>query len=132
MKKHHSLMIVQNVTCAFLLGACNWYGHGTQSAHNSTYSAWGDYDESLVTIPRKKVTVPHSYHFAQHTSPRSHRNRDQDWINRQNPQQYTIELANQKSAAGVAKILHNTPKNKRMAQIAYEGSHTTKISRRLR
>ena len=121
--KPHNRIIIPAMVCAGLLSACQWSSTGTQNAsQESHYIGWGD-DAGLAVIPRQKVTVPHSYHFAQHKSPKKHHSRDQNWVNQQNPQQYTIEIANQSSAAKVAKILHSTPKHERTAQIAYQGSH---------
>ncbi|KTD07024.1 hypothetical protein SAMN02746073_0067 [Legionella jamestowniensis DSM 19215] len=68
------------------------------------------------------VNVPHSYHVGPTHSPASHKDVDSNWVNNQNPQGYTIEIAEGK-ASQVAGKLYKVPKNDRTAQIkAYSGS----------
>lgn len=70
--------------------------------------------------PRRSVNVPNSYHVGRNATPASHKKRDRNWASSQNPQGYTIELANDKKASNVAKTLHKVPKNERMAQFKYK------------
>lgn len=66
------------------------------------------------------VTVPDSYHVGEYHSPVSFKDRDRNWVNSQNPQGYTIEVADDEKAAQVAKKLYKAPKNDRMAQVKYQ------------
>ena len=66
------------------------------------------------------VTVPDSYHVGQNHSPVSFKDRDQIWVQEQNPQSYTIEIASGDKASNVARQLYNTPKNNRMAQVQFQ------------
>ncbi|MFI4919644.1 MAG: SPOR domain-containing protein, partial [Legionellales bacterium] len=66
------------------------------------------------------VVVPESYHVGAYHSPVSFKDMDQSWVSRQNPQGYTIEIADDAKASEVARKLYNTPKNDRMAQVQYQ------------
>ena len=66
------------------------------------------------------VRVPDSYHVGEFHSPVSFKDRDKTWVTGQNPQAYTIELADGEKASQVAQKLYKTPKNDRMAQIKYQ------------
>ena len=66
-----------------------------------------------------------SYHFSNNTSPKSHKQRDTEWINSQNPNGYTIELAEDEKPASVAKQLFKTPKQERMAQYKHQKNGKT-------
>lgn len=68
---------------------------------------------------KKPMAVPESYHVGAYHSPTPHTDRDREWVNSQNPQSYTIELADGDKAATVAKTLYEAPKNERMAEIKY-------------
>lgn len=74
---------------------------------------------------RKAVVVPESYHVGRYHAPTSHKDRDQSWVESQNPQGYTIELARGDKAAQVANALFKAPKNDRMAQVKYQRGNTT-------
>lgn len=67
----------------------------------------------------QSVVVPDSYHVGEYHSPVSFKDRDRNWVNNQNPQGYTIEIADDEKASAVAKKLYKTPKNDRMAQVKY-------------
>lgn len=69
---------------------------------------------------KKEVVVPDSYHVGAFHSPVSFKDRDQTWVNSQNPNGYTIELAEGDKASQVAQVLYKTPKNDRMAQVTYD------------
>jgi septal ring-binding cell division protein DamX len=66
------------------------------------------------------VTVPDSYHVGEYHSPVSFKDRDKTWVSGQNPQGYTIEIAEGDKAAQVAQKLYKAPKNDRMAQVKYQ------------
>ncbi|WP_115343492.1 SPOR domain-containing protein [Legionella moravica] len=66
------------------------------------------------------VSVPDSYHVGEYHSPVSFKDRDRNWVNGQNPQGYTIQVADDEKASKVAQKLYKAPKNDRMAQIKYQ------------
>ena len=68
---------------------------------------------------KKAIAVPDSYHISETGAPVSFKNRDKGWINTQNPQGYTIELANDEQPAPVAQVLQKAPKDERTAEVAY-------------
>ncbi|MBI2785917.1 MAG: SPOR domain-containing protein [Legionella longbeachae] len=69
---------------------------------------------------KQDVVVPDSYHVSEFQSPVSFKDRDQTWVNSQNPQGYTIELVEGNKASKVAQTLYKAPKNERMAQVKYD------------
>ncbi|MBA2648512.1 MAG: SPOR domain-containing protein [Legionella sp.] len=71
------------------------------------------------------VEVPESYHVNSISTPVSFRERDNSWVRSQNPQKYTIEIANGEKASEVAQKLSQTPKNDRMAQVKYKNNGKT-------
>lgn len=77
-------------------------------------SGGGYYGQSLSSKSSK------SYHFANRGGPKTHKQRDVEWINNQNPNNYTIELAEDEKPSSVAKKLFNTPKQERMAQYKHQ------------
>lgn len=83
----------------------------TYGEHNSDYK----YGE-------QQVTVPDSYHVGAFHSPVSFKDRDKTWVSGQNPQGYTIEIANGDKASQVAQKLYKAPKNDRMAQVKYNSN----------
>ena len=68
------------------------------------------------------VAVPDSYHVGQFHSPVSFKDRDKTWASGQNPQGYTIEIAEGDKASQVAQKLYKAPKSDRMAQLKYENN----------
>lgn len=66
------------------------------------------------------VSVPETYHVGAYHSPVSFKDRDRTWVSSQNPQGYTIEIADDEKAAQVAQKLYKAPKNDRMAQVKYQ------------
>ncbi len=66
------------------------------------------------------VSVPDSYHVGEYHSPVSFKDRDRNWVSGQNPQGYTIQVADDEKASKVAQKLYKAPKNDRMAQIKYQ------------
>ncbi|MDI9817573.1 MULTISPECIES: SPOR domain-containing protein [unclassified Legionella] len=110
------------------------------SIHKSSYTTYTDYnsgyqpylyttnyyqdydgrvDYSDQAMPRREVKVPDSYHVGSAHSPTSHKDRDRGWVRSQNPQGYTIEIAESEKASQVAGRLYKIPKNDRTAQIKY-------------
>lgn len=119
--------------CGINLCSCMIYDD-SQSANYQTYA----YDNSQLypqtnytisdagyagyrTQPSEgTVTVPDSYHVGEYHSPVSFKDRDKTWVSSQNPQGYTIEIAEGEKASQVAQKLYKTPKNDRMAQVKYQ------------
>jgi len=74
-------------------------------------------------IPSSNVVVPQSYHVGM-GHPESSKHADKNWVDTQNPQGYTIELANSDKASRVANVLYKAPKTERTAEVkAYNGSY---------
>ena len=80
------------------------------------------YDSSYHPYSDSTITVPDSYHVGAYHSPVSFKDRDKTWVSGQNPQGYTIEIAEGDKAAQVAGKLYKTPKNDRMAQVKYQAN----------
>ncbi|KTC81593.1 hypothetical protein [Legionella brunensis] len=88
------------------------------TAYYQSYDGGVDY-----RYQQGEVKVPDSYHVGLAHSPTSHKDVDRDWVNGQNPQGYTIEVAEGEKASQVAGKLYRVPKNNRTAQIkAYRGN----------
>lgn len=104
---------------------------------NITYPAYASYDNSAVymqntySLPahdnykytyqqKQQVTVPDTYHVGEMRAPVSFHDRDQEWVSKQNPQAYTIELTNGDKPAKVAQTLYKAPKSDRRAQVKYQ------------
>lgn len=124
------------ILCTISLSACmhynpNGYANFRSYTHHGRliypeseghYYQYDDYDtyNREQREPQQQVVVPDSYHVGKYHSPVSHKDRDRQWVNRQNPSGYTIEVADDTSAAEVAGKLHKVPKNDRKAQIKYQ------------
>jgi septal ring-binding cell division protein DamX len=74
-------------------------------------------------VSKKGVVVPQSYYLAEGT-PVSHQASDTDWVDEQDSEGYTIQLANG-SAPAVAQTLQQAPKSARMAQVQYNNNGQT-------
>ncbi|CAM2935838.1 Uncharacterised protein [Legionella steigerwaltii] len=74
----------------------------------------------------QEVKVPNSYHVGELHSPVSFKDRDETWVNSQNPQGYTIELTEGDKASQVAQVLYKAPKKDRMAQVKYDRDGKTR------
>jgi septal ring-binding cell division protein DamX len=72
------------------------------------------------TQEQKQVDIPDSYHVSVNHSPTPHADLDREWVNRQNAQSYTIELADGDKASQVAGTLYKAPKNERTAEVKYQ------------
>jgi len=140
--KHIGLLI-----CTAAISACGVMkpnGHADyyapysfgQSQHTTTAPLYPDgYDTSggsyrdgayqdngngaYVPGSRKIVNVPEGYHVGSEHSPASFNTREKSWVNRQSPQNYTIELGDNEKASQVAATLQKAPKNARKAEIKY-------------
>nr|WP_229669351.1 SPOR domain-containing protein [Legionella impletisoli] len=75
---------------------------------------------------KKPVVVPETYHVGAYHSPARAKDRDRNWVQSQNPSNYTIELAEGDKASKVASKLVKAPKNDRRAQVKYEQNGTTR------
>ncbi|WP_133138420.1 SPOR domain-containing protein [Legionella genomosp. 1] len=90
-----------------------YYGHGVGSVD------YGNYGNNQGYYPPSQATVPDSYYTGGNNRPVSHKDQDRNWVNNQNPQGYTIEIADGEKASQVAGKLYKTPKTDRTAQIKY-------------
>lgn len=126
--------------CSLGLSSCMIMENST--SQNLNYPAYATYDtqfynqNNLNRVPenykydaykysedsssKQNVTVPDSYHVGEAHSPISFKDRDQNWVSGQNPQAFTIELADGEKASQVAQKLYKAPKNDRMAQVKYQ------------
>lgn len=87
---------------------------------NTYYQSYdGVIDYGYQTPSKGAVSVPDSYYLGANHSPTPPRDMDRNWVNSQNPQGYTIEIAEGEKASQVAGKLYKTPKNDRTAQIKY-------------
>ncbi len=81
-------------------------------------------NNSQTPMATEKVEVPDSYHMG-YGHPTSAKDMDKNWVKGQNPNSYTIELANDSKPSKVAGILYKAPKNERSAEIrTNKGSYT--------
>ena len=85
-------------------------------SYNSQYEN-GQYPNSTPPSPSGTVVVPESYHVGATGRPTSAKDMDKNWIKKQNPSSYTIELANDSKPARVAGVLYKAPKNERSAEV---------------
>jgi hypothetical protein len=83
-----------------------------------SYNVGNDY--GYGESPRGQVTVPDSYHVGAYHSPTAAKDRDKKWVSSQNPQSYTIEVADDEKPSRVAKKLYQIPKNEPMAEVKYQ------------
>lgn len=86
--------------------------------HSSTLYNLSDYNSD--SYERANVTLPDSYHVGTTHSPTRAKDIDKRWVNEQNPQGYTILIADDERAATVAKKLYLLPKKDRMAEVKYQ------------
>ena len=121
--------------CVLGMSSCVIMENSTSD--NLNYPAYASYDNQIFTknyynsmnynykenyryTSQKEVVVPNSYHVGQMSSPVSFKDRDQNWVQSQSPQSYTIELSEGDKASKVAQTLYKAPKNDRMAQVKYQ------------
>lgn len=96
------------------------YSYNEMQYYSQSDYMTGDYASYNEVYPRSQASVPDSYHVGASHSPQSAKNRDRDWVTTQNPQSYTIEVADDEKPSQVAKKLYQIPKNDRMAEIKYQ------------
>lgn len=89
----------------------------TTQGYQDGYTMGGYYADSYQ---EKSVSVPESYHVGVNHSPTPHTDRDKEWVNSQNSQNYTIELADAEKPSEVANTLYKAPKSERRAEIKYQ------------
>ena len=121
--------ILSICVCVSSLSACTTYGpDNSTSAQPYAYEAPQQlYPEGYESTgyneqPQGKqpVVVPESYHVGVNHSPTPHTDRDKEWVNSQNSQAFTIELADEEKASQVANTLYKAPKNERMGEVKYQ------------
>lgn len=120
--------------CSVGLSACHsWFQKADNQAYpsnnkNAAIQLYPDgYDNGGAYAPdqinassRKTVVVPDSYHVGDSTpAPVTFKQRDTSWVNKQNPQGYTIELNNSDNATSVASSLQKAPKSEPTAEVKY-------------
>lgn len=121
--------------CVISLSACMIDGNNSTTDY-STYQAQPStlypdgYDtavgyNSYPSESKKGVVVPESYHVSTYGSPVSAKDVDRTWVASQNPQGYTIEIADDEKAARVASSLQKTPKNEHAAEVKYQRNGQT-------
>lgn len=129
----NTIRTISIVLCAASLGACMSYNpNGYMNYQSYTYEGEPIYPESFdgnfshqdyrqqQQRQSRPVIVPETYHVGAYHSPRRAKDRDRTWVDRQNPQGYTIEIAEGNKASSVARKLQKAPKTDRMAQIRYQ------------
>jgi hypothetical protein len=96
----------------------NYYNDRT--SNNSSFFFGGNSEPR-----RQNVHVPRSYHMSNGSTPTSHKQRDGNWVESQNPNGYTVQVDEHNQPANVANTLMQTPKNKRNAQIKQNNNGQT-------
>lgn len=99
------------------LNAYEPYHYADASYFSESYSL-GSYN-GWDNRSGRQVTVPDTYYAGATHSPGKHKDLDKNWVSTQNPQGYTIEIAEGNKASQVAGKLFKAPKKNRMAQIKY-------------
>lgn len=123
--------------CAFNLSSCSMidttenlsypaYAYTYDATQPETYTNYTTNNYEYRYPQKQEVVVPDSYHVGEMRSPVSFKDRDQAWVNSQNPQGYTIELVEGDKAAQVAQVLYKAPKKDRMAQVHYDHDGKTR------
>lgn len=101
-------------------GYVNYQGYWYEGSE--IYPEGYDNNTNYADYPQQKpqVVVPETYHVGSSHNPTSFKSIDKSWASQQNPNTYTIELANGEKASGVANTLQKAPKSERRAQIKYQ------------
>ena len=119
---------------ALFLSACTIDGTDNSDSYWDFYSSSPDrnqpypegydtlvYEKPIKPLPNRygtqRVSVPESYHLGMNSTPVASKDEDKRWIDGQNPQGYTIEVAEDSKPAAVANTLQKTPKNERAAEV---------------
>lgn len=125
-----SIRLLSVGLCVVSLSACMIDGSNGTSTDYSSYQAQSStlypdgYDTavnySYPTESKKGVVVPESYHVGTYGSPTSSKDVDRTWVSSQNPQAYTIEIADDAKASHVASALQKAPKSEHSAEVQYQ------------
>ncbi len=117
--------------CTIGLSACMTSGGQNNNQNYQSYNYDSSplypegYDNTNVYMDQsasssREVVVPESYHVGSYQSPTSPKDLDRAWVNKQNPQSYTIEIADDEKPARVAGALQKAPKSEHMAELKYQ------------
>jgi hypothetical protein len=120
-------MILLTIILSILLGCVNREGAGYQPyyayhsedsiIYSSNYGGtdYGAYSGEAAST----VIAPDTYHLGSYRAPVRAKESDKSWVSSQNPQNYTIELADDANASYVAKRLSQAPLRNRRAELKY-------------
>lgn len=86
----------------------------------SMYSNNMDVNYNIPPDGGNPVQVPDSYLAGVSHTPQRAKDSDRNWVSSQNPQKYTIEVADDQKPAAVAGKLYKLPKNDRAAEVQYQ------------
>ncbi|CEG57427.1 SPOR domain-containing protein [Legionella fallonii] len=127
---NNKIKLIAIALCTTNLSSCVMDDDGFNSSYARyyTYESSSSYPSMNYQMnhynykerPGQGVSVPDSYHVGEFHSPVSFKDRDRDWVSSQNPQGYTIEVADDDKAAKVAQKLYKAPKSDRMAEVRYQ------------
>ena len=120
--------ILSILLCVSGLSACTSDNPMVYSNYQPfTYDAPPMYPEGYASnvyseLPQEKqpIEVPDTYLAGANHSPTPHKDIDREWVNNQNGQSYTIEVADGEKAAQVAGTLYKAPKSERTAEVKYQ------------
>ena len=96
----------------------SYYSSQSEASYYSNWDGASNYNETYSES--KPVEVPESYHLGAYRSPPSARENDKTWVSKQNPEHYTVEIADDEKAALVAKKLNQAPKQNTTAEVPYQ------------
>lgn len=103
-----------------LLNACSW-NHSNPTSREMIYPIDYGYTEETFEPYQEAQPLPRFVKTAEvpqtHTSAKS---LDNEWIRRQNPQEYTIMLTAKEQPLAISQELMETPKNQRSAAFKYQ------------
>jgi hypothetical protein len=101
----------------------NYYKYDESKYYSKTFYSQA-YDlggpDNYKYQPKREINIPDTYYTGAYRSPTSHKDMDKSWVQGQNPQQYTIEVADDEKAARVASKLYRLPKTDRSAELKYQ------------
>lgn len=119
-----------SAVCLYTLSLSACIGDGTSNdlyfwdSAPSDYSAQmypenydSSFDDYRAQHEPSRVVVPQSYHLGIANTPTASKDEDKQWIDGQNPESYTIQIARDTKPASVANKLQKTPKNERSAEV---------------
>lgn len=127
MRRHKLTTAIALASTSLLLTACS----STGLFSGSEGSFWGSSDNNDAhqqgggRYYHRPVVVNPGYHLEGRNSPVTHKERDAQWINRQSPEDFTIEVGTAEKPSTVSKALHNSPKTQRAAQYKYNNGGKT-------